>query len=188
MQVVQPVRDAGQIAGAVSVGILETAGIDLIHHSFLPPCFFIYFLLVHKWCTGARWTRCSCKAVFRYFLAGECLPYLEKSIRWLQEQDEDGDCFPSGYGIIEIAGLNMEMIDTAVYTCEAYGCFARMLEQAGRKTVVRHFFGIDPRASEGRIPLNPRMPQPWQAAPLENLRVLDGTLDGRMRIPATECA
>lgn len=66
-------------------------------------------------------------------LVEECLPYLEKSIRWLQEQDGDNDCFPSGYGIIEIAGLNMEMIDTAVYTCEAYDCFSRMLSKLGRQ-------------------------------------------------------
>lgn len=65
-------------------------------------------------------------------LVEECLPYLEKSIRWLQDQDEDGDCFPSGYGIIEIAGLNMEMIDSAVYTCEAYECYSKMLRKAGK--------------------------------------------------------
>lgn len=61
----------------------------------------------------------------------ECLPYIRKSIAWLKEQDADGDLYPSGYGIIEIAGLDMEMIDTIVYTCEAYGCYAEMLKLAG---------------------------------------------------------
>lgn len=61
----------------------------------------------------------------------ECLPYIRKSIAWLLEQDDDGDMYPSGYGIIEIAGLDMEMIDTIVYTCEAYECYGRMLELTG---------------------------------------------------------
>ncbi|MBQ8236660.1 MAG: hypothetical protein IJZ39_00705 [Oscillospiraceae bacterium] len=65
-------------------------------------------------------------------LVQETFPYLEKSIAWLQAQDADNDLFPSGYGIIEIAGLNMEMIDTAAYTCEAYGCYAKMLKKIGR--------------------------------------------------------
>jgi glycogen debranching enzyme len=51
-------------------------------------------------------------------------PLLRKSMRWLAEQDEDCDGFPSGYGIIEIVGLNGEMIDTAVYTVQAYICYA----------------------------------------------------------------
>ncbi|HWT73340.1 MAG TPA: hypothetical protein VN258_01255 [Mobilitalea sp.] len=54
--------------------------------------------------------------------------YCKKSIKWLREQDDDGDFFPSGYGLIEISGLNMEMIDTAVYTCEAYRCYSKIAE------------------------------------------------------------
>jgi len=52
--------------------------------------------------------------------------YLQKCVKWLEAQDEDGDYFPGGYGIIEIAGLNMEMIDTAVYACTAYECYANI--------------------------------------------------------------
>lgn len=79
-------------------------------------------------------------------LVEECLPYLEKSVEWLQAQDEDNDCFPSGYGIIEIAGLNMEMIDSAVYTCEAYDCFSRMLKQAGRDQEAAAYHGLYEKA------------------------------------------
>jgi len=64
-------------------------------------------------------------------LVRELLPLLEKSMQWLERMDEDGDCFPSGYGIIEIAGLNAEMIDTAVYTAQAWGCFADFLALKG---------------------------------------------------------
>ena len=61
----------------------------------------------------------------------ELLPLLRKSMQWLEEMDEDKDGFPSGYGIIEIAGLSAEMIDTAVYTAQAWGCFADFLALAG---------------------------------------------------------
>lgn len=67
-------------------------------------------------------------------------PYAEKSAAWLKEADEDGDYFPSGYGIIEIAGLNMEMIDTAVYTCAAWKRFAQIcsvLERDGGESWLR---------------------------------------------------
>jgi hypothetical protein len=87
--------------------------------------------------------------VWKYFdwtgdreMLEECLPYIRKSIAWLQEQDEDGDMYPSGYGIIEIAGLNMEMIDTAVYTCEAYECFSKMLELIGEKEEAEKFINM----------------------------------------------
>ena len=79
-------------------------------------------------------------AVWHYYmwtgdesLVVELLPLLEKSMQWLAQMDEDGDCFPSGYGIIEIAGLSAEMIDTAVYTAQAWGCFADFMVLAGEK-------------------------------------------------------
>ncbi|WP_068620909.1 alpha-L-rhamnosidase-related protein [Paenibacillus tuaregi] len=53
--------------------------------------------------------------------------YAVKGIEWLLgEMDPDGDLFPSGYGIIEIAGLNMELIDSAVYTAQALKAMAKM--------------------------------------------------------------
>lgn len=61
-----------------------------------------------------------------FTLVEEAFEYMGKSILWLKKQDDDGDLFPTGYGIIEIAGLNMELIDTAVYTYEAYDCYAKM--------------------------------------------------------------
>lgn len=84
--------------------------------------------------------------VWKYFqwtgnreMLDQCLPYIRKSIAWLQEQDDDGDLYPSGYGIIEIAGLNMEMMDTIVYTCEAYGCYSKMLELTGETEEAEKF-------------------------------------------------
>ena len=66
-----------------------------------------------------------------FSLAEELLDLLRQSMEWLQSQDEDGDLLPGGYGIIEIQGLNAEMIDTAAYTCQAWECFAEILNRAG---------------------------------------------------------
>jgi hypothetical protein len=63
-----------------------------------------------------------------------CFPCLEKSAAWLRAQDEEGDLFPGGYGIIEIPGLNSKMLDTAVYAAAAYDCFARVCELMGKDT------------------------------------------------------
>ena len=77
-------------------------------------------------------------AVWHYYrwtgdlsLVRELLPLLRKCMAWLTGMDDDGDGLPSGYGIIEIRGLNAEMIDTAAYTSQAWGCFAELLEACG---------------------------------------------------------
>lgn len=64
-------------------------------------------------------------------LVDETMPLVRKSMAWLEAMDEDGDLFPSGYGIIEIAGLNAEMIDTIVYTAQAWGCYADLCRLTG---------------------------------------------------------
>lgn len=68
-----------------------------------------------------------------FSLVEEAFDYMGKSVEWLKAQDDDNDLFPTGYGIIEIAGLNMELIDTAVYTCEAYGCYGKMCRLMAEK-------------------------------------------------------
>lgn len=65
-------------------------------------------------------------------LVERLMPLLDRCMAWLRAQDEDGDHFPSGYGIIEIQGLYAEMIDTAVYTCQAYGSYATLCSVLGR--------------------------------------------------------
>lgn len=77
-------------------------------------------------------------ALWRYYqwtkdeeLLKEALPYLDQSVEWLLAQDDDGDLFPSGYGIIEISGLNLELIDTAVYTAKAYEAYVHIRRVLG---------------------------------------------------------
>ncbi len=51
----------------------------------------------------------------RYF------PTIEKGLVWLMEEnDTDGNLFPEGFGMMEIHGLDSEMIDVASYTQRAF--------------------------------------------------------------------
>jgi len=50
--------------------------------------------------------------------ASEMYPAVQKGIDWLQGQ-MDHKLFPEGYGIMEVYGLNAQLIDVAVYTQQA---------------------------------------------------------------------
>lgn len=48
-------------------------------------------------------------------------PTIEKGLKWLLEaNDENKNLFPDGFGMMEIHGLDSEMIDVAVYTQRAF--------------------------------------------------------------------
>lgn len=50
----------------------------------------------------------------------EMYPTIKKGIHWLTtDMDKNHDLFPEGYGIMEVTGLNAELIDVAVYTQQA---------------------------------------------------------------------
>lgn len=54
-------------------------------------------------------------------------PTIKKGLGWLMEEnDKDGNLFPDGYGMMEIHGLESEMIDVAVYTQKAFADAAKM--------------------------------------------------------------
>lgn len=73
--------------------------------------------------------------------------YCVKGIDWLlQEMDPDGDLFPSGYGIIEIAGLNMELIDSAVYTAQALQAMVDMSRHFGEEENAKKYNELADRA------------------------------------------
>ena len=50
----------------------------------------------------------------------EMYPLMVKSMRWLDDQDSDGNGIPDGYGMMEIHGMNGEMIDVAAYTVQGW--------------------------------------------------------------------
>lgn len=71
------------------------------------PLFIIAAWNVYQW-TGNR-----------AFLE-ELYPYMKLSINWLfNEQDTDGNLFPEGYGVMEVNGLNAELIDVVAYSQKA---------------------------------------------------------------------
>lgn len=53
--------------------------------------------------------------------------FILKGMTWLMEEnDEDANLFPDGYGMMEIHGLESEMIDVAVYTQKAFDDVSKM--------------------------------------------------------------
>ena len=57
----------------------------------------------------------------------EMYPYIKKGIHWLlTDKDTNGNMFPEGYGIMEVKGLNAELIDVAVYTQQALEVASKM--------------------------------------------------------------
>ena len=61
--------------------------------------------------------------------AREMYPAVKMGIDWLLgEMDQNKNLFPEGYGIMEVSGLNAELIDVAVYTQQALEAAARIAE------------------------------------------------------------
>src|SRR5437773_408126 len=59
--------------------------------------------------------------------AKEMYPAMTLGLNWLlTDLDQNHDLFPEGYGIMEVYGLNAELIDVAVYTQQALQATARI--------------------------------------------------------------
>jgi glycogen debranching enzyme len=57
----------------------------------------------------------------------EMYPYIKKGLNWLlAEEDKNKNLFPEGNGIMEVKGLNAELIDVAVYTEQALEAASKM--------------------------------------------------------------
>jgi glycogen debranching enzyme len=64
--------------------------------------------------------------------AREMYPALKLGLHWLlTDMDQNHDLFPEGYGIMEVSGLNAELIDVAVYTQQALEATARIARVLG---------------------------------------------------------
>ncbi len=59
-------------------------------------------------------------------------PSIEKGLTWLLNNDIDGNILPDGYGMMEIHGLNSEMIDVAAYSQKAFADAAQMANILGK--------------------------------------------------------
>ncbi len=73
----------------------------------------------------------------RYF------PTIKKGLQWLMdENDLDKNGFPEGFGMMEIHGLDSEMIDVAVYTQQAFTDAARIADVLGQKALANTYEAI----------------------------------------------
>ncbi|MEO1049736.1 MAG: glycogen debranching protein [Bacteroidota bacterium] len=55
----------------------------------------------------------------------------KKGIDWLESVDEDQNGYPDGHGMMEIQGMDSEMVDVVVYTQQAYEVAASMAAELG---------------------------------------------------------
>ena len=64
----------------------------------------------------------------RYF------PTIEKGLQWLlEENDANKNSFPDGFGMMEIHGLDSEMIDVAAYTQKAFADASKIALELGKQ-------------------------------------------------------
>jgi len=67
-------------------------------------------------------------------------PSIEKGLDWLlKENDKDGNLLADGYGMMEIHGLESEMIDVAVYSQKAFADAAKMAEILGKTALSKSY-------------------------------------------------
>lgn len=67
-------------------------------------------------------------------------PSIEKGLTWLLEaNDKDGNLLADGYGMMEIHGLESEMIDVAVYSQKAFSDAAKMAEILGKNDLSKSY-------------------------------------------------
>ncbi|GAB3784722.1 hypothetical protein GCM10028818_44940 [Spirosoma horti] len=67
-------------------------------------------------------------------------PTVKKGMSWLlAENDKDKNLLPDGFGMMEIHGMNSEMIDVAVYTQVAFANAAYMASELGDKTLAMEY-------------------------------------------------
>lgn len=76
-------------------------------------------------------------------------PTVKKGLKWLMEEnDEDGNLFPDGYGMMEIHGLESEMIDVATYTQKAFDDAAKMAAIMGEQEQSKAYQNIADRLKQ----------------------------------------
>lgn len=76
----------------------------------------------------------------------EYFPTIKKGLKWLlEENDENKNLFPDGFGMMEIHGLDSEMIDVAVYTQKAFEDAARIAKELDEKEIAQEYIKISSR-------------------------------------------
>jgi glycogen debranching enzyme len=79
-------------------------------------------------------------------------PDVKNGIRWLLvDQDPDKNGYPDGNGLMEIPGLNTEMIDVAAYTQQALSAASKMALVLGENKIAVEY---NKKADEMRLRIN----------------------------------
>ena len=67
-------------------------------------------------------------------------PTVRKGLDWLmKENDADGNGFPEGFGMMEIHGLDSEMIDVAAYSQKGFADASEMAIELGEETLANEY-------------------------------------------------
>jgi len=81
--------------------------------------------------------------------AREMYPAMTAGIHWLlADMDQNRDLFPEGYGIMEVYGLNAELIDVSVYTQEALTATAHIASALGKRDASWRYAELASRLKE----------------------------------------
>jgi glycogen debranching enzyme len=84
-------------------------------------------------------------------LITELFPEVIKGIKWLLDNDIDGNGYPNGKGLMEIPGLDKEMIDVAVYTQQAFSSAAELAMALGEDKLATDYQKL---ADELKVKIN----------------------------------
>ena len=69
-------------------------------------------------------------------------PTIKKGLQWLmEEKDTNNNLFPDGFGMMEIHGLDSEMIDVAVYTQRAFVDAAKIASELNENKLASDYAG-----------------------------------------------
>ncbi len=67
-------------------------------------------------------------------------PTIEKGLQWLlEEKDDNKNLFPDGFGMMEIHGLDSEMIDVAAYTQKAFDDASKIATILGKEDLSKQY-------------------------------------------------
>ncbi|WP_350287108.1 glycogen debranching protein [uncultured Croceitalea sp.] len=70
-------------------------------------------------------------------------PTIEKGLQWLMEaNDLDGNGFPEGFGMMEIHGLDSEMIDVAAYSQKAFEDASKIAEVLDKDELAKRYHEV----------------------------------------------
>ena len=96
-------------------------------------------------------------------------PTIKRGLAWLlDENDSDDNLFPEGFGMMEIHGLNSEMIDVASYTQRAFADAAKMAEELGEEELASKYLEIS-------LDLNRKINEEFWSGPFESYADFIGT-------------